>query len=204
MDPARPIRKPAVAVAGDTPGLALSDDFLTDKMGTQWSFYGGEASDVDRRRLEEGSLVLRAAGTSPANSSPLWFVCGDQAYEIEVEFEIGEKATAGLLVFYSRRLYAGLGVSDRSLILHRYGRDRPGEKPEGLGRHGFLRVVNDRNLVSLYYSRNGRDWRRHDVRALVSGYNHHTVYDFLSLRPALYAAGEGEVRFRNFKYRALP
>ena len=30
------------------------------------------------------------------------------------------------------------------------------------------------------------------------------AYEFLSLRPALYAAGTGEVRFRNFKYRALP
>ena len=38
----------------------------------------------------------------------------------------------------------------------------------------------------------------------VSGYHHNVGYDFLSLRPALYAAGEGEVRFRNFKYRTLP
>lgn len=38
----------------------------------------------------------------------------------------------------------------------------------------------------------------------VSGYHHNVAYDFLSLRPALYAAGSGEVRFRNFRYRALP
>ena len=38
----------------------------------------------------------------------------------------------------------------------------------------------------------------------VSGYHHNVAYDFLSLRPALYASGDGEVRFRNFKYRALP
>jgi hypothetical protein len=38
----------------------------------------------------------------------------------------------------------------------------------------------------------------------VSGYNHNTAYDFLSLRPALYVAGEGEARFRRFRYRALP
>jgi hypothetical protein len=30
------------------------------------------------------------------------------------------------------------------------------------------------------------------------------VSAFLSLRPALYAAGDGEVRFSGFRYRALP
>jgi hypothetical protein len=37
----------------------------------------------------------------------------------------------------------------------------------------------------------------------VSGYHHNVVYECQSLRPARYAAGEGEVRFRNFRYRAL-
>jgi xylan 1,4-beta-xylosidase len=30
------------------------------------------------------------------------------------------------------------------------------------------------------------------------------VDNLLSLRPALFAAGQGEVRFRRFVYRALP
>jgi xylan 1,4-beta-xylosidase len=204
LDPAQPISKPATAAGEVASWLPFSDDFSTSKIGIQWSFYNGDSDEAGRYRFEDGSLVLTAEGTSPADSSPLWFVCGDHAYQLEVEFEIGEKATAGLLVFYSRRLYAGLGVSDRGLILHRYGLDRPGAKPAGIGRHGFLRVINDSNLVSLYYSADGREWRRYDVRADVSGYHHNTVYDFLSLRPALYAAGQGEVRFRSFRYRALP
>lgn len=204
LDPARPIRKPATSAPPGAPGQAFSDDFSSSRIGIQWSFYDGDAADAGRHRLENGSLVLRAEGTSPADSSPLWFVCGDHAYQIEVELEIDEQATAGLLVFYNRRLYAGLGMSDQRLILHRYGLDRPGVKPAGMGRKGFLRVVNDSHLVSLYYSADGQEWRRYDVRADVSGYHHNTAYDFLSLRPALYAAGEGEVRFRSFKYRALP
>jgi hypothetical protein len=36
-----------------------------------------------------------------------------------------------------------------------------------------------------------------------SGYHHNVAYDFLSLRPGIYAAGAGEVRFRNLKYKAL-
>jgi hypothetical protein len=37
----------------------------------------------------------------------------------------------------------------------------------------------------------------------VSGYNHNTADEFLSLRPGLFAIGPGEVRFRNFRYHAL-
>ena len=33
---------------------------------------------------------------------------------------------------------------------------------------------------------------------------HNVRYDFLSLLPAIYTAGTGEVRFRHLKYRALP
>lgn len=37
----------------------------------------------------------------------------------------------------------------------------------------------------------------------VSGYHHNVAWDFLSLRPGVFAAGEGEVRFRNLVYKAL-
>ena len=37
----------------------------------------------------------------------------------------------------------------------------------------------------------------------VSGYHHNVAGEFLSLRPAIYAAGAGEVRFRQFVYRAI-
>jgi len=202
-DPARPIPKP-VPASGGTHGFALSDDFSTDKMGVQWSFYGGDAADRQRYRYENGSLVLRAKGASPADSSPLWFVAGDQAYEFEVEIEADDTATAGVLVFYNRRLYGGLGYSAKNLILHTYGTERPTTKPTQLGRKVHLRVRNDRHIVSLYYSADGRMWETFDRRLEVSGYHHNVAYDFLSLRPAIYAAGSGEVRFRNFTYRALP
>ncbi|CEH40218.1 hypothetical protein XACJK4_150001 [Xanthomonas citri pv. citri] len=37
----------------------------------------------------------------------------------------------------------------------------------------------------------------------VSGYHHNVAGKFLALKPALYAAGPGQVEFRNFRYRAL-
>jgi beta-xylosidase len=201
-DVAAPIAKPAGPAV--THGFAFSDNFASNKMGVQWSFYKGTDTDRDRYRYENGSLVLRARGTTPADSSPLWFVCGDHAYEVEVEIDIDPGATAGLILFYNSRLYAGLGYSDTSLVMHRYGTERLSAKPKPLGRHVFLRLRNDRHIVTIHTSADGKAWQKFGTQLEVSGYHHNVAYDFLSLRPALYAAGTGEVRFRNFRYRALP
>jgi beta-xylosidase len=201
-DVAKPIPKPHGEAVPH--GLAFSDDFSTNKMGVQWSFYKGTDTDRERFRYEHNSLVLKAAGTTPQDSSPLWFVSGDHAYEVEVEIEIDAGATAGLLVFYSSKLYAGLGYSADSLVMHRYGTERVFPKPAHLGRRVHLRLANDRHIVTIHYSADGQKWERFGTRMEVSGYHHNVAYDFLSLRPALYAAGAGEVRFRHFKYCALP
>jgi xylan 1,4-beta-xylosidase len=201
-DPARPISKPA-GESGPH-GFAYSDDFSTPKMGVQWSFYAGDETDRSRYRYENGALVLKGKGTGPADSSPLWFVNGDHAYEMEVEIDADADASAGLLVYYSRKLYAGLGLSARNLRLHLYGMDRTSAKPPHIGQRIWIRLRNDRHIVTLDYSADGKKWERYDRAIEVSGYHHNVAYDFLSLRPALYASGTGEVRFRNFKYRALP
>ena len=41
------------------------------------------------------------------------------------------------------------------------------------------------------------------VQMEVYGYHHNVAGDFLSLRPAVYAAGSGEVRIRSVRYEAL-
>jgi xylan 1,4-beta-xylosidase len=66
-----------------------------------------------------------------------------------------------------------------------------------------MRITNDRQIVTFRYSVDGRAWTRHAVRSYVAGYNANTVDNLLSLRPALFAAGVGQVVFRAFRYRAL-
>jgi xylan 1,4-beta-xylosidase len=201
-DTAKPIPMPA-PTAGKH-GMALSDDFSTNKMGVQWSFYKGNDTDRQRYRYESGALILKAQGTAPSDSSPLWFVCGDQAYEVQVELEISPGATAGLLVFYSSRLYAGLGFAEKNLVMHRYGTERRVDKPAAMGRRLHLRLANENHIITIHTSVDGKTWERFGTRMEVSAYHHNAVGDFLSLRPAIYAAGEGEVKIRDFKYRALP
>jgi hypothetical protein len=38
---------------------------------------------------------------------------------------------------------------------------------------------------------------------LVTGYHHHPAGDLLSLRPAVHAAGKGEIRIRDVRYRSF-
>jgi beta-xylosidase len=202
MDVAAPQRMPLLAGQGND-GLALSDDFTSDRMGIVWSFYKGGAEENLRVQRRNGTLELTAKGSSPSNSSPLGFVVGDLAYEVEVEVELDPKAQGGLLLFYNSRLYAGLGVNADSFVMHRYGQERKVEKPSTLGSHFHLKLRNDRNILTLWYGSDGRSWTKFEVQMEVSGYHHNVAYDFLSLRPALYAAGEGKVRFRRLQYRAL-
>ena len=184
-------------------GMALSDDFRTNKLGIQWSFYDPAPTELSRARYEDGALSIAAKGKSPTDASPLACLAGDLAYECEVEVEIDPGADAGLLLFYSRELYAGFGLRDRDLVMHRVGGQRRTNKPAGYGRRMWIRVANDRHIVTIHHSPDGRTWTQHGVRMEVSGYNHNTAWDFLSLRPALYVTGEGRARFRNFNYRAL-
>lgn len=46
-------------------------------------------------------------------------------------------------------------------------------------------------------------WQRFDRGMEVSGYNQNVRGGFMMLRPGIYAAGEGEARFKNFTFKAL-
>jgi beta-xylosidase len=202
-DLSQAIRNPTASDAdAGAHGLALSDDFSSNKVGIQWSFYDPAVGETSRLRYERGSLVLRAKGTEPRDSSPLCFIVGDQSYRVEVDLEIDATARAGLLLFYNRRLYCGLGFDDNGFVMHRYGLERRGRKPRGIGRRLRLRITNDKHIVTIHHSVDGMQWTKYDVQMEVSGYHHNVAGDFLSLRPAIYASGQGEVKVRDVRYQA--
>lgn len=49
----------------------------------------------------------------------------------------------------------------------------------------------------------GKTWVKFPIQMDVSGYHHNVAYGFMSLRPALYASGQGIAQFKNFQYRSL-
>ncbi len=204
-DPGKPIPKPVGGTAVEH-GMALSDDFSTNKFGLQWSFFRGDVSENQRIDYHDGLLELSAKGTSPSNSSPLTFLVGDQAYQFEIDIDFDDDAQAGALLFYNDKLYAGVGVNKNNFVLHRYGMDQR-NTPKPLGMHNKLRmrVTNNRHILTIHTSTDqGKTWQKYGMQMEVSGYNHNVAYGFMSLRPAIYAAGKGKVRFAHLVYRALP
>ncbi len=198
-DIARPLRKPGGAAVPH--GLSLSDGFAQAAFGTRWAFYDPGPYEQARAQVADGALTLAAKGTAPRDCSPLTCVTGDRAYSCEVEIERDGGAAGGLLLFYSRRLYAGLGFDDGGLVLHRYGLER--HIKAAAANRLFLRLTNDNHIVTIHTSSDGQVWTKFGTEMEVSGYHHNVAGDFLSLRPGLYAAASGEVRFRNFRYRAF-
>lgn len=202
-DLGKPLPKPAGEVVG-TPGMALSDDFDGDRLGPQWAFFAPGPDEYARLSFGGGAMTVRGKGRTPADSSPLTVTAGDKAYRFEVEMEIGPGAIGGALLFYNERLYAGVGSNGEQLVMHRYGQERPaGGLPPGRGGRLWLRVTNDRHIVTIHTSTDGRHWEKYPVQMEVSGYHHNVAGQFLALKPAIYAAGEGSVRFLRFGYRAL-
>lgn len=202
-DLSTPLPAPAHHVGEPDHGMALSDDFSEERFGVQWSFHAPSKDEYLRASLDDG-LVLRAGGTSPSDSSPLTCLVGDRRYEISVEVELLDGAQGGLLLYYSDRLFCGMGHDGGRMTSYRAGRDIPyWREPAPSTNVMHYRIVNDNHIVTQYYSPDGIAWTRHGLRFEVSGYNTNTADELLSLRPGLFATGSGKVRFRNFQYRVL-
>jgi beta-xylosidase len=201
-DLSRPMAKPLPG-APSPHGMALSDDFSTNRLGQLWAFYDPAPDEASRFAIDAHGLRLAAKGAGPADSSPLCFIAGDLSYEVETDISIDPDCEAGLLLFYSRRLYAGLGFNNGGLVMHRYGRPRRSPIVAAATTRMFIRIRNDRHIVTIHSSADGVSWSKFGVQMEVSGYHHNTDGDFLSLRPALYASGRGAATVRRVTYRAI-
>ncbi|WP_349792959.1 family 43 glycosylhydrolase [Xanthomonas sp. WHRI 7064] len=197
-----PLKKPSGQALPH--GLALSDDFRASTLGPQWAFFNPAADEAKRLQVGDGVLRLQGKGSAPRNASPLTVIATDQAYQFEVQMTVAPGGQGGALLFYSDKLYAGVGSNGENFVMHRYGEERPGTlAPSATGGTLWLRVTNNRHIVTIHSSTDGTTWTKYPVQMEVSGYHHNVAGKFLALKPALYAAGQGQVEFRNFRYRAL-
>lgn len=170
------------------------------RIGLDWKYY--KEFDTSRTTVRNGVLALKAQGSSPADSAPLMFIAGDHAYEIEAEIDRDPGTTAGLVFYYDSEFYCGFGFNDANVLRYRKDDGSRREKHDG-GSHLWLRLRNDHQVVTAFYSYDGRTWLKSDWGHEISGYNHNTCYYFQSVLPGIFATGDGEVRFSNFKYTKL-
>ncbi len=201
-DADQPMSKP-LAAASATHGQPLSDNFGQDRLGAHLAFYQPQDVYLNRARFEANSLLLSGQGTGPADSSPLAMITGDHSYEVTVALEVRGAAQGGLLLFYNKSLFCGLGCDGKHLRNYKLGQELkfPPNTTE-TSMQVWMRARNVANVVSFFSSGDGVRWHKANSYE-VAGYNHNVGDGFLSLRPALFACGGGEVLFKALQYRAI-
>jgi beta-xylosidase len=170
------------------------------RIGFDWKFY--KNYDISRFIVENNVLTLKAQGDSPYTSSPMMFVAGHHAYEIEVEIETEPNTTAGIVLYYNDHFLVGSGFNSGNRYSYR------SDGPARRGTHKdvsrlWLRLRNNHHIVTGTYSFDGINWEKDDWGMEVSGYNHNTLQGFQSLLPGIFVCGEGMAKFKNFKYTVL-
>jgi len=200
---AKPLRKPVPRSAG-TAGTALSDDFSTDRFGTQWTFFAPGPREAERARREPRALVIAAKGSTPADASPLTMLVGDRRYQAEVTLEPEGGAQAGLTLFYNERMFCGLGFDGAQMATFNYGEEQRWMRQPAPARRVRMRVTNRDHVVTFHYALDDGPWVQHPWQMETSGMHHNVFGGFLSLKIALHCAGAGQMRLRDFTYRGLP
>ncbi len=181
-------------------GTELSDNFNTGKLGLQWQFF--KDYHPDRITLSDGELIFQAKGELFESSSPLLVNVCDQKYEVTVHFEIDDKVEAGLCLYYNEKGHMRINVDKNQFSVYNQQK-RKIKVPNNIGSEGYLKILNDQNEVSFYYSKDGKEWIKVERSIEASGFNHNVFGEFLSLRAGVFAYGEGSVRFDDFNYKKL-
>ena len=195
---AKPI---APADAPTAHGMVLSDDFSGKQPGLQWMTW--RDCDPESITLKDGILHLAAKGTTPADARLLLVTATDHSYEIQAELTLAKGSIGGLILFYNEKAFAGISSDGKQFTIYKSATDAI-PRPGTFGDHFFLKITNRQNRCDLQASGDGKSWTTLQTGVDVSQMHHNNFKGFFALRPALMAAGDGEVRFEHFQYRDLP
>jgi beta-xylosidase len=174
-----------------------SDDFTSAELGLQWAFW----HEFDPARFSTGQGVLRllARGSSLADSPALTTPVGGHSYTVQIDAEIAPGCSTGLLLFYDPEHWTGILLDGEGIGVRIANGYVPSRQQKGATR-ATLRIVNDNQEVDFYFRLPGQSWQKTRESAEVSGMHHNVLGGFLDLRPAVFAAGSGSTRFRNFRH----
>ncbi|WP_339310967.1 family 43 glycosylhydrolase [Paenibacillus sp. FSL M7-0896] len=187
-------RAPEVAMhAGSAERVLVHAD--EEQLGFHWHFFGGER--IGNYTIQENGFVLKAV--SVERSEPLLCIPVHHAYTAEVSVTVEGDAQGTLGLFYKPGFHYGIGFDGKEAFAFR--NHITSERTAVSGGDVTLRIVNDKHQVSLYFRDSEEQWSKLDHGFEMSGYHHNVLGDFLSLRIALNATGEGKVYFNRFIYR---
>lgn len=177
----------------------LSDSFTQPTLGWQWT---GWNEDITKEiRVANGGLWMLAKGEGPRDARLLLTTALHKQYSIEVELLLGRNGNkAGMILFYNEQAFAGV-CADKEHFTVFYDAEQHKSLPNNIGNHIFLKIVNRGELMDVYVSKDKTDWTA-IVSDVVIEHMHHNRYGgFIALRPALFSAGKGKSKFKDFVYQ---
>jgi beta-xylosidase len=183
-------------------GLKLSDGFNGPELGLQWTFW--KEYTPDALAFDKGTLRVKAKGDTPANGRLLLTTAEDKNYEAQVEVNVSKGNTAGLILFYNEKAYAGI-VSDGSKFIVYQNADKKAELPNELGRSFIAKIHNQGNSLRIMVSKDNKEWITLAENVDVSQLHHNNYKGFYALRIGLLSTGKGNAGFKRFRYKnAVP
>lgn len=183
--------------ASQQPLLDPSDDFTSPSLGLQWGFW--REFDASRFTTGNGALLLKARGSALENSPTLSTPVGGHSYTVEIDCEISADCASGLMLLYDAQHATGILFDAEGIGVRLANGYVPSRQAAGATR-ATLRVVNDRQEIDFYYRLPGAEWVKMRESAEIAGMNHNVLGGFLDVRPAVFAAGQGQAVFRRFRY----
>ncbi len=178
-------------------GMVLSDNFKEKSLGLQWTTW--QNFDANNVFLKNGALYMKGKGSIPKDAQLLLTTATDKNYGIQVEVTVGKGAIGGLLLFYSEKAFAGISSDGKQFTIYENA-GKQVTKPNTLGNHFFLKIVNTKNSCDIQVSKNKKTWETLSNGLDVSEMHHNKYKGFFALRPGLLAAGNGTVKFNDFVY----
>ena len=147
---------------------------------------------------------MKAKGDTPANGRLLLTTAEDKNYEAQVEVNVSKGNTAGLILFYNEKAYAGI-VSDGSKFIVYQNADKKAELPNELGRSFIAKIHNQGNSLRIMVSKDNKEWITLAENVDVSQLHHNNYKGFYALRIGLLSTGKGNAGFKRFRYKnAVP
>lgn len=184
-------------VALPTNTLELSDSFLSEQLGLQWSFWKENARDLIS--VGRGELIMPAKGSTPAEGRLMLITPQHKNYKVSVQVKANLHAQAGLLLYYSEKGYTGVTTDGRKFYIYNDGK-LAYTKNNRFGRTVTFEIHNQANRAFIRAKAIDGEWETLATDIDVADLNHNRLRNFFALRPALVAVGKGKVHFKDFRY----
>lgn len=184
------LKKPLGENVGQT--LLLSDDFSEKKIGKQWRSVNGEVEKLFK--ITNKSLVGEAMGAKLAESNRIFCYAQNHAYEVSVEVEADTTAEIGLLLYANANQTVGISLKNK--IIGAYGMGSATKPQIKVSQNKtFIKIKNQNLDISLYYSSDGKTWKKYPNSYEISGFG--------NTSPMLFGVGSGKITFKDFRYLGL-